>query len=134
MKKKSESDEKGKILISIIVSLLLVHVVYGVIDLLSTTIYHHGLASVFKGDGFFGAFILFVFTWIIVVVTPIFLVLGRPYLWPTSYLICCILAWGSLFALIRYTRGMKITPRLVYLYLIPALIMSLGYLWHLPLH
>ncbi|MCK4397844.1 MAG: hypothetical protein KAV25_02500 [Methanophagales archaeon] len=30
-------------------------------------------------------------------------------------LICCILAWGSLFALIRYTRGMKLTSRIVYL-------------------
>ena len=110
---------KDKILISVIVCLLFVHVVYGVIP---------------KGDGFGGAFILFVFSWIIMVLFPVKLVLGHTFHWPTLYIICCILAWISLFILIRYTKGMKLVPRIVYLYLIPALIMSLGYLWHLPLH
>ncbi len=129
-----ELTKKDKILISFIVCLLFIHVVCGVIDLISTNIYRHGLTSVFKGDGFGGAFILFVFSWIIMVLFPVKLVLGHTFHWPTLYIICGILAWFSLFALIRYTRGMKLAPRIVYLYLIPALIMSLGYLYHLPLH
>ena len=127
-----ERTKKDKILISVIVCLLFVHVVYGVIDLI-TIIDRPG--PVFKGDGLGGALILFVFSWIIMIFSPINLVLEHTLFWDeTSYLICCILAWISLFALIRYTRGMKLVPRIVYLYLIPALVMSLAYLWHLPLH
>ncbi len=129
-----ELTKKDKILISVIVCLLFVHVVYGVIDLISTIIYRHGLASVFKGDGFGGAFILFVFSWIIMVLFPVKLVLGHTFHWPTLYIICGILAWISLFVLIKYTKGMKLVPRIVYLYLIPALVMSLAYLYRLPLH
>ncbi|MCK5062230.1 hypothetical protein KAR28_06830 [Candidatus Parcubacteria bacterium] len=128
------NSKKNRILISVIVSIFLIHIVYGIIDLISTTIYHHGLASVFKGDGFFGAFIVFAFTWFIMIYSFIILITGVAFNWPIVYIIFVLLAWASLFLLIKYTKGMKLLLRIIYIYLIPALIMSLGYLWHLPLH
>ena len=131
---KLQLAKKDKIMVSIILSLLFVHVVHGMLDQLGIVPY----GAVFLRYGFImgiGLFVLFVFSWFIMVLTPILLVLEHTLLWDeASYIICCILAWISLFALIRYTRGMKLVPRIVYLYLIPALVMSLAYLEHLPLH
>jgi len=128
--RKMELTEKDKILVSIILCLFFVHVIHGVYG---TFITSHSAYTVF--DDYWlpvSFFVLFVWSWLIMILSPIFLVLGHALTW-NLYIICCILAWISLFALIRYTRGMKLVPRIVYLYLIPALIMSLVCLKHLPL-
>jgi hypothetical protein len=135
---KMELTKRDKILASVILCLLLVHVIHGMLDHLSVLIYHHGLYTVFTDYGFImgiGLFVLFVFSWVIMILTPINLVLEHALIWDKPpYIICCILAWISLFVLIRYTKGMKLIPRIAYLYLIPALVMSLAYLFYLPLH
>jgi hypothetical protein len=134
--KKLELTKRDKILVSIILCLFFVHVIHGMLDHLSVLIYHHGLSTVFTDYWLpVSFFVLFVWSWSIMILSPIFLVLKHALLWDKPpYIICCILAWISLFILIRYTKGMKLVPRIVYLYLIPALIMSLAYLEHLPLH
>lgn len=131
--RKMELTEKDKILVSIILCLFFVHVIHGVYG---TFITSHSAGTVF--DDYWlpvSFFVLFVWSWGIMILSPIHLVLEHALLWDKPpYIICCILAWISLFVLIKYTKGMKLVPRIVYLYLIPALIMSLAYLYHLPLH
>jgi hypothetical protein len=130
---KVELTKRDKILVSIILCLFFVQVIHGMLDHLSVLIYHHGLSTVFTDYWLpVSFFVLFVWSWLIMILSPIFLVLGHALTWDL-YIICCILAWISLFVLIKYTKGMKLVPRIVYLYLIPALIMSLVYLKHLPL-
>jgi len=130
---KLELTEKDKILVSIILCLFFVHVIHGIYG---TFITSHSAYTVF--DDYWlpvSFFVLFVWSWGIMILSPIFLVLEHTLPWDRlPYTICCILAWFSLFVLIKYTKGMKLAPRIVYLYLIPALIMSLAYLYHLPLH
>ena len=130
---KLELTKRDKILVSIILCLFFVHVIHGMLDHLSVLIYHHGLYTVFTDYWLpVSFFVLFVWSWGIMIIAPIGLVLEHALPWD-PYTICCILAWFSLFVLIKYTKGMKLVPRIVYLYLIPALIMSLACLYHLPL-
>ena len=128
--RKMELTEKDKILVSIILCLFFVQVMHGMLDQL-------GVISMAVFTDYWlpvSFFVLFVWSWGIMIISPICLVLGHAFWDSIPYTICCILAWFSLFVLIKYTRGMKLAPRLVYLYLIPALIMSLAYLYHVPLH
>ena len=117
---------KDVTLISIILCLFFVHVIHGIYDAFINFLFYLAL--------------IFVTSWVLMIFYPIdlvrYFVLELPIIWPIRlpYLICCILAWISLFVLIKYTKGMKLVPRIVYLYLIPALVMSLVYLYHLPIH
>jgi hypothetical protein len=75
---------------------------------------------------------LFVWSWVIMIINLIDIVFEQLSSGIPSYTFFCIIAWISLFVLIIYTKGMKLMPRIVYLYLIPALVMSLAYLYYLP--
>ena len=127
---KLELTKKDKILVSIILCLFFVHVLHGMLDQL-------GVISMAVFTDYWlpvSFFVLFVMSWLIMILTSIGIVFeqyswGRP-----SYTFFCIIAWISLFVLIKYTKGMKLVPRIVYLYLIPALVMSLAYLYRIPLH
>ena len=118
---------KDAILISIILCLFFVHVIHGIYDAFINFLFYLAL--------------IFVTSWGLMIFYPIDLVrysfvLELPIIWQTRlpYLICCILAWISLFVLIKYTKGMKLVPRIVYLCLIPPLVMSLAFLHHGPIH
>ena len=127
---KLELTKKDKILVSIILCLFFVQVIHGMLDQLGVVDY-----TVFTDYALpVSFFVLFVFSWLIMILNSIGIVFeqfswGRP-----TYTFFCILAWISLFVLIKYTKGMKLMPRIVYLYIIPALVMSLAYLYHIPLH
>lgn len=130
--RKMELTEKEEILASIILCLFLVHVIHGIYG---TFITSHSAYTVFEDYWLpVSFFVLFVWSWSIIITNSIGFIFeqfswGRP-----SYDFFTILSWISLFVLIMYTRGMKFERRIIYLYLIPALIMSLAYLNHLPLH
>lgn len=122
--------KRDKILTSIILCLLFVHVVHGMLDQLGVIGYAVFTDYVLPVS----FFVLFVWSWLIMILNSIGIVYEQ-YSWGvTSYTFYSIIAWISLFVLIIYTRGMKLVPRIVYLYLIPALVMSLAYLYYLPLH
>ncbi|MDD3246774.1 MAG: hypothetical protein PHF18_07985 [Methanosarcina sp.] len=127
---KVELTKRDKILVSIILCLLFVHVVHGMLDQLGVIGY-----AVFTDYWLpVSFFVLFVWSWLIMILNTIGIVFEQ-YSWEVSaYTFYGILAWISLFVLIIYTKGMKLVPRIVYLYLIPALVMSLAYLYRLPLH
>jgi len=130
--RKMELTEKDKILVSIILCLFFVHVIHGIYG---TFITSHSAYTVF--DDYWlpvSFFVLFVWSWGIMILNSIGIVFEQ-FSWGTpTYTFFCIIAWISLFVLIKYTKGMKLVPRIVYLYLIPALVMSLAYLYRLPLH
>ena len=132
---KVELTKKDKILVSIILCLFFVQVMHGMLDHLSVLIDHHGLYTVFTDYWLpVSFFVLFVWSWLIMILCPIGIVFEQFSGWPPVYAFFSIIAWISLLALIKYTKGMKLVPRIVYLYLIPALVMSLAYLYHIPLH
>ena len=127
---KLELTKRDKILVSIILCLFFVQVIHGMLDQLGVVDY-----AVFTDYWLpVSFFVLFVLSWLIMILSSIGTIFEQFSGAPPLYTFFSILAWISLFALIRYTRGMKLVPRIVYLYLIPALIMSLAYLEHLPLH
>ena len=127
---KVELTKKDKILVSIILCLFFVHVLHGMLDQLGVVDY-----AVFTDYWLpVSFFVLFVMSWLIMILNSIGIVFEQ-YSWGRlSYTFFCIIAWISLFVLIKYTKGMKLVPRIIYLYLIPALVMSLAYLYHIPLH
>lgn len=127
---KLELTKKDKILISIILCLFFVHIVHGMLDQLGVIGY-----TVFTDYALpVSFFVLFVWSWIIMILNSIGIIYEQ-YSWGVpSYTFFSIIAWISLFVLIIYTKGMKLVPRMVYLYLIPALVTSLAYLYSLPLH
>jgi hypothetical protein len=123
---KLELTKRDKILVSIILCLFFVHVVHGMLDQLGVIGY-----AVFTDYALpISFFVLFVWSWLIMILNTIGIVSWEV----SAYTFFGILAWISLIVLIIYTKGMKLVPRIVYLYLIPALVMSLAYLYHLPLH
>lgn len=122
--------KRDKILTSIILRLLFVHVVHGMLDQLGVVGYAVFTDYVLPVS----FFVLFVWSWLIMILNSIGIVFEQ-YSWGVlSYTLFSIIAWISLLVHIKYTNGMKLVPRIVYLYLIPALVMSLAYLCHLPLH
>ena len=122
--------KRKKILNSIILGLLLVQVIQGMLDKLGIIGY-----AIFTDYWFpVSFFVLFIWSWFIIVVNSIGIIFSQFSWGNPTYTFFSISAWISLFILIKYTKGMKIIPRIIYLYFIPALIMSFGYLWHLPLH
>jgi hypothetical protein len=125
-----ELTKRDKILVSIILCLSFVHIVHGMLDQLGIIGY-----AVFTDYALpVSFFVLFVWSWLIMILNSIGIVFEQ-YSWGVpSYTFFNISAWISLFVLIKYTKGMKLVPKIVYLYLIPALVMSLAYLYHLPLH
>ena len=126
---KMELTKKDKILVSVILCLTFVHVAHGIL-------YHLGIASDLPFVGLISLLVvLFVYNWVVMIATPIYLVFEHTFPWDElPYIICCILAWVSLFVLIKYTKGMKLVPRIVYLCLIPPLVTSLAFLHHGPFH
>ena len=127
---KLKLTKKEKILSWIVLSLFLVHIIHGMLDKLGIvgqtvlTDYWYPLSF----------FILFIWSWFIIIINSIGIVF-KPFSWGNPlYTLFSISALISLFVLIKYTKEMKLFPRIIYLYLIPALIMSLGYLWRLPFH
>lgn len=127
---KLKLTKRDKILVSIILCLFFVQVVHGMLDQLGVIDY-----AVFTDYALpVSFFVLFVWSWIIMILNTIGIVFEQ-YSWEEpSYTFFSIIAWISLFMLIIYTKGMKLVPRIVYLYLIPALVMSLAYLYYLPLN
>ncbi len=127
---KLDLTKKDKILVSIILCLFFVHIVHGMLDQLGVIGY-----AVFTDYALpVSFFVLFVWSWIIMILNSIGIIYEQ-YSWGVpSYTFFSIIAWISLFVLIIYTKGMKLVPRMVYLYLIPALVTSLAYLYSLPLH
>jgi len=127
---KVELTKRDKILVSIILCLFFVHVIHGMLDQLGVVDY-----AVFTDYWLpVSFFVLFVWSWLIMILSSIGIIFEQLSGAPPLYTFFCIIAWISLFALIKYTKGMKLVPRIVYLYLIPALVMSLAYLYRLPLH
>jgi len=127
---KLELTKRDKILVSIILCLFFVQVIHGMLDQLGVVDY-----AVFTDYWLpVSFFVLFVLSWLIMILIPIGIVFEQFSGWPPAYAFFSIIAWISLFALIKYTKGMKLVPRIVYLYLIPALVMSLAYLYRIPLH
>lgn len=125
-----ELTKRERILVSIILCLFFVHVVHGMLDQFGVIGY-----AVFTDYWLLVSFfVLFVWSWFIMILNSIGIVFEQFSWGMPSYTFFCIIAWISLFVLIKYTKGMKLVPRIVYLYLIPALVMSLAYLYHLPLH
>lgn len=122
--------KRDKILTSIILCLLFVHVVHGMLDQLGVIGYAVFTDYIFPVS----FFVLFMWSWLIMILNSIGIVFEQ-YSWGVpSYTFFSIIAWISLLILIKYTKSMKLVPRIVYLYLIPALVTSLAYLYHLPLH
>ena len=122
--------KRDKILISIILCLFFVQVVHGMLDQLGVIDY-----AVFTDYWIpVSFFVLFVWSWLIMILNSIGIVFEQFSWGEPSYTLFSIIAWISLIVLIKYTEGMKLVPRIVYLYLIPALVMSLAYLYRLPLH
>jgi len=127
---KLELRKRDKILISIILCLFFVQVVHGMLDQLGVIDY-----AVFTDYWIpVSFFVLFVWSWLIMILNSIGIVFEQFSWGAPSYTFFSIIAWISLIVLIKYTKGMKLVPRIVYLYLIPALVMSLAYLYRLPLH
>ncbi|RZN41472.1 MAG: hypothetical protein EF813_02550 [Methanosarcinales archaeon] len=124
-----ELTKRDNILVSIISCLFFVHVIHGMLDQLGV-VDHTVFTDYWLPVSFF---VLFVWSWCIMILGAIEIVSGQ-FSWGMSYAFFCIIAWISLFILIKYTTGMKIVPRIAYLYLIPALVMSLAYLQRIPLH
>lgn len=81
-------------------------------------------------------FVLFVWSWLIMILNLIGIVFEQYSSGVTSYTFFSIIAWISLFVFIKHTRGMELVPRIVYLYLIPTLVMSLTYYitFHFEIH
>jgi len=127
---KLELRKRDKILISIILCLFFVQVVHGMLDQLGVIDY-----AVFTDYWIpVSFFVLFMWSWLIMIFNAIGIVFEQFSWGVPLYTFFSIIAWISLFVLIKYTKGMKLVPRIVYLYLIPALVMSLAYLYRLPLH
>ena len=127
---KLELRKRDTILISIILCLFFVQVVHGMLDQLGVIDY-----AVFTDYWIpVSFFVLFMWSWLIMIFNAIGIVFEQFSWGVPLYTFFSIIAWISLFVLIKYTKGMKLVPRIVYLYLIPALVMSLAYLYRLPLH
>jgi len=127
---KLELRKRDKNLISIILCLFFVQVVHGMLDQLGVVDY-----AVFTDYWIpVSFFVLFVWSWLIMILNSIGIVFEQFSWGNLSYTFFSIIAWISLLVLVKYTKGMKLIPRIVYLYLIPALVMSLAYLYRLPLH
>jgi len=127
---KLELRKRDKILISIILCLFFVQVVHGMLDQLGVIDY-----AVFTDYWIpVSFFVLFMWSWLIMIFNAIGIVFEQFSWGVPLYTFFSIIAWISLFILIKYTKSMKLVPRIVYLYLIPALVMSLAYLYRLPLH
>ena len=127
---KLELTKRDKILVSIILCLFFVQVIHGMLDQLGVVDY-----TVFTDYWLpVSFFVLFVLSWLIMILSSIGIIFEQFSGAPPLYTFFSIIAWISLFALIKYTKGMKLMPRIVYLYLIPALVMSLAYLYRIPLH
>ena len=127
---KLELTKIDKNLISIILGLLFVQIVHGMLDQLHVVSY-----AVFTDYWLpVSFFVLFVLSWFIMILNSIGIVFEQFSWGNTAYTFFGIIAWISFFVLIKYTKGMKLLPRIVYLYIIPALIMSLAYLYRIPLH
>ena len=127
---KLELRKRDKILISIILCLFFVQVVHGMLDQLGVVDY-----AVFTDYWIpVSFFVLFVWSWLIMILNSIGIVFEQFSWGNQSYTFFSIIAWISLLVLVKYTKGMKLIPRIVYLYLIPALVMSLAYLYRIPLH
>ena len=125
-----ELTKRDNILISIISCLFFVQVIHGMLDQLGVVDY-----TVFTDYWLpVSFFVLFVWSWHIMVLSAIEIVSGQFSWEMPSYTLFCIISWISLFTLVMYTRGMKIMPRIAYLYFIPALVMSLAYLHCIPFH
>ena len=127
---KLELTKRDKILVSIILCLFFVHVLHGMLDQLGVI----GMAVFTDYWLPVSFFVLFVLSWIIMILSSIGTLFEQFSGAPPLYTFFSIIAWISLFALIKYTKGMKLVPRIIYLYLIPALVMSLAYLYRIPLH
>ena len=127
---KLELTKRDKILVSIILCLFFVHVLHGMLDQLGVI----GMAVFTDYWLPVSFFVLFVLSWIIMILSSIGTLFAQFSGAPPLYTFFSIIAWISLFALIKYTKGMKLVPRIIYLYLIPALVMSLAYLYRIPLH
>jgi hypothetical protein len=106
-----------------------VHVVHGMLDQLGVI----GYAMLIDYKLPVSSLYYLCGSWLIMILNSIGIVFEQ-YSWGRPYTVFCIIAWISLLVLIKYTKGMKLVPRIVYLYLIPALVMSLAYLYHLPLY
>ena len=126
---KLKLTKRDKILVSTILCLLFVHVVHGMLDQLGVI----GYALFTDYDLPVSFFVLFVLSWLMIL-NSINIVFEQYPSGITAYTFFSIIAWISLFVLIIYTKGMKLAPRIVYLYLIPALVMGLAYLYSLPLN
>ena len=127
---KQELEKRDRILVLTILCLFFVQVLHGLLNQLGV-VDHAVLTDYWLPVSFF---VLFVFSWLIIILNSIGIIFEQ-FSWGTpSYTFFCIIAWISLFALIRYTKGMKLVPRIAYLYLIPALVMSLAYIYRIPLH
>lgn len=127
---KLELTKIDKNLISIILGLFFVHIVHGMLDQLHVVGY-----AVFTDYWLpVSFFVLFVWSWCIMILNSIGIVFEQFSWGNPVYTFFGIIAWISFFVLIKYTKGMKLLPRIVYLYIIPALIMSLAYLYRIPLH
>ena len=127
---KLELTKIDKNLISIILGLFFVHIVHGMLDQLHV-VGHAVFTDYWLPVSFF---VLFVWSWMIMILNTIGIVFEQFSWGNPVYTFFSIISWISLISLIRYTKGMKFLPRIVYLYLIPALVMSLAYLSRLPLH
>jgi hypothetical protein len=128
--RKMELTEKDKILVSIILCLFFVQVIHGMLDQLGVI----GMAVFTDYWLPISFFVLFLWSWGIMILSSIGIIFEQFSGAPPLYIFFSVIAWISLFALIQYTKGMKLVPRIVYLYLIPALVMSLAYLYRIPLH
>ena len=127
---KLELAKRDGILVSIILGLFFVQIVHGMLDQLHIVGY-----AVFTDYWLPVSFlVLFVWSWLIMIFNAIGIVFEQFSWGVPLYTFFSIIAWISLFVLIKYTKGMKLLPRIVYLYIIPALIMSLAYLYRIPLH
>ncbi|MFY1113396.1 MAG: hypothetical protein AB3K77_17210 [Methanosarcinaceae archaeon] len=125
---KLELTKRDQILVSIIFCLFFVHVVLGM--LVQLGVKESSLFTLYTLPVSFLA--LFVWSWFIMTHNLIGIVFEQYLLGVPSYTFFCNIAWISLFVLIIYTKGMKLVPRIAYLYLIPALVMSLAYLYYPP--
>lgn len=125
---KIELTKRDKILVSIILCLFFLHVALGMLDQLGVMGY-----AVFT-DYTLPVLFLVLFVWSWLIILNLSGSVFEQYPWGvTSYTFFRIIAWISLFVLVKCTIGMKFVPKIVYLYLIPALVMSFAYLHHLSL-
>jgi len=127
---KLELTKIDKNLISIILGLFFVHIVHGMLDQLHV-VGHAVFTAYWLPVSFF---VLFVWSWCIMILNTIGIVFEQFSWGNPAYTFFGIIAWISFFVLIKYTKGMKLLPRIVYLYIIPALVMSLAYLSRIPFH